>query len=190
MELEPTLHVTSRAEWRAWLEANSRTRREVWLIYFKSHTGAPALPYEDSVEEALCFGWIDSLIRRIDDQRYARLFTPRRAGSPWSETNRRRFAKMVREGRMTEQGKALYPFPITEEDPGPPPRRSTPGLSADLLAALQASPLAWENFQKLPPSARRLYCGWVMSAKREETRLKRLQEAIGLLEQGKRLEGK
>jgi uncharacterized protein YdeI (YjbR/CyaY-like superfamily) len=190
MKMERTLHVTTRADWRTWLGDNARTQSEVWLVFSKVRTGAPALPYEDAVEEALCFGWIDSLIQRIDDQRYARLFSPRRQGSPWSEVNKRRLAKMVKAGLMTEAGLALFPFPIPEGDPGPAPKRTIPALSQDLEAELRANSLAWENYQKLPPSAQRLYSGWIMSAKKEETRRKRLGEAIGLLEQGKRLENK
>ena len=187
MKMERTLQVSTRAEWRTWLAQNARTQNDVWLVFSKAHTSQPALPYEDLVEEALCFGWIDSLIQRIDEEHYGRLFTPRRPGSPWSEVNKRRLFKMVKVGLMTEAGLELFPFPIPQDDPGPAPKRVIPALSADLEAVLRGNPTAWENFQKLPPSAQRLYSGWIMSAKKEETRWKRLQEAIGLLEQGKRL---
>jgi uncharacterized protein YdeI (YjbR/CyaY-like superfamily) len=187
MEMKKTLHVTGREEWRAWLEANGRSESEVWLVFYKAHTGAPALPYEESIEEALCFGWVDSLIQRIDDDRYARKFTPRKPGSPWSESNKRRMARMVQAGRMTAAGLALYPFPIPREDPGPPPKRQFPPFSPELEEILRANPLAWENYHKLPPSHQRMYRGWIMDAKKEETRRRRLEQAIPDLEQGKSL---
>jgi uncharacterized protein YdeI (YjbR/CyaY-like superfamily) len=100
------LYVTTRDEWRAWLAEHHDTEREVWLVSYKKHTGRPQIPYDDAVEEALCFGWIDSLVKTIDDERFAQKFTPRKEKSNWSESNKRRVRKLVREGRMTEAGLA------------------------------------------------------------------------------------
>jgi uncharacterized protein YdeI (YjbR/CyaY-like superfamily) len=94
-----TLHPTTRAAWRAWLAAHHDRETEIWLVYNKRHTGELRVEYDDAVEEALCFGWIDSIVRTIDEDRYAQKFTPRKAKSKWSELNRRRFAKLVAEGR-------------------------------------------------------------------------------------------
>jgi len=142
------------------------------------------VPYEDSVEEALCFGWVDSLIQKIDEERYARKFTPRRIDSVWSETNKRRVAKVIAEGRMTPAGLAKVTYPLDEV----PAVEKQEMLVPDWLAAgLQASPQAWENFCKLPPSHQRRYVGWITSAKKEETQQKRVGEAIELLEQNKRI---
>lgn len=98
------LYVSNRNDWRAWLKENHDAKKEVWLIYYKKHTGKPSISYDDSVEEALCFGWVDSMIRKLDAEKFARKFTPRRDKSTWSEANRKRVEKMIREGKMTEVG--------------------------------------------------------------------------------------
>jgi len=100
------LYVTNRDDWRAWLKENHSTQKEVWLIYYRKHSGKPSIPYDDSVEEALCFGWVDSIIKKIDSEKFARKFTPRKGKSRWSESNKKRVAKMIREGKMTEVGLA------------------------------------------------------------------------------------
>jgi uncharacterized protein YdeI (YjbR/CyaY-like superfamily) len=104
-----TLDVRSRARWRAWLAANHGTASEIWLVFHKSHTGTTSIDYEDSVEEALCFGWVDSLIRRLDDDRYARKFTPRKTNSFWSDSNRKRYAKVEALGLLAPAGSACAP---------------------------------------------------------------------------------
>ncbi len=186
MEMARTFYAPDRAAWRAWLQEHHAVESEVWLVYYKRHTGQASVPYDDSVEEALCFGWVDSLIQRIDEERYARLFTPRRAESQWSESNKTRVRRLVAEGRMTEAGMARVDFPL-DEPPEPPPPRREAALSESLLATLQENAVAWEQFNRLPPSHRRNYAGWIMSAKKEETRQRRLAEAIEMLAQGKRL---
>jgi uncharacterized protein YdeI (YjbR/CyaY-like superfamily) len=102
----PTLDVRRRAAWRRWLARHHASSGGVWLVFHKPHSGAEAIPYEDSVREALCFGWIDSLIKRLDDDRYARKFTPRKPTSKWSDLNRRRWAELEAEGRLTAAGLA------------------------------------------------------------------------------------
>ncbi|UCE28860.1 MAG: hypothetical protein JSV85_06245 [Candidatus Bathyarchaeota archaeon] len=101
MELTNSLYAVGRDDWREWLRRNHDVKKEIWLIYYKKHTGKPSIPYDDSVEEALCFGWVDSTIKRIDDQRFARKFTPRKARSRWSEANKRRARKMIEERKVT-----------------------------------------------------------------------------------------
>ena len=88
MEITTTFYAPDRAAWRAWLAANGQAEREIWLIFYKKHTGTPCVSYDEAVEEALCFGWIDGLIKRLDDDRYAQRFTPRKPGSSWSESNK------------------------------------------------------------------------------------------------------
>src|SRR5213075_2717902 len=95
-----TLDVHSRAQWRAWLEKHHDSESEVWLVFYKLHTGRKSPPYEDAVEEALCFGWVDSLVRRLDDDRFARKFTPRKPDSKWSSINRRRYADLQARGLL------------------------------------------------------------------------------------------
>src|SRR5918999_6552667 len=104
MKISQTLYVTNRDDWRAWLNENYETEKEVWLIYYKKHTNQPRIPYDDAVEEALCFGWIDSIVQKIDEERYAQKFTPRRNSSNWSESNRRRLRGLLKAGKMTPAG--------------------------------------------------------------------------------------
>src|SRR5512146_285958 len=117
MKMNQTLVAQNRQEWRAWLEQHYQSESEVWLIFSKSHTGQACVSYDDSVEEALCFGWIDSIIQKIDEDRYARKFTPRRLGSEWSPSNKRRIAKLIQEGRMTKFGLAVVTYPHPELKP-------------------------------------------------------------------------
>jgi uncharacterized protein YdeI (YjbR/CyaY-like superfamily) len=185
MDMPKTLYVASRDEWRAWLQAHHASEAEVWLIFYKAHTGKPSISYEDSVEEALCFGWVDSLIQKIDEEKYARKFTPRKLDSVWSLTNKRRVAKVIREGRITPAGLSKITYPLDEpiEDRPRPPLT----LPSHIEQVLRSDAQAWENFVKLPPSHKRNYIGWITSAKKEETQLRRAREAVERLRQGLRL---
>ena len=186
MKITLTFSPPDRQSWHDWLVEHGSIENEVWLIYFKAGTGKASISYNDSLEEALCFGWVDSLIQKIDEEKYARKFTPRRAGSKWSELNKHLVAKLVREGRMTESGLAKVDFSL-EKAPTSRPKRPSLPLPEWLKAGLMTSPKAWENFNNLPPSHRRNYIGWISDAKREETRQKRLQEAIRRLEKNETL---
>lgn len=184
-----TLHVTTRAEWRAWLAEHHASQREVWLIYYKKVSGQPRIPYEDAVEEAICFGWIDSIVKRLDDQRYAQKFTPRTNTAKWSEINKRRLRKMIAESRMTPAGMAKIGNaldPSSEEAPVPP-YKQTFALSPNLEAQLRKHHTAWAFYQSLPPSQQTLYVRWITSAKKDETRARRMQEAIERLGNRQRL---
>ena len=185
MNLTNTFFAPTRAAWRAWLEENHASQKEVWLIYHKAPGTQPSIAYEESVEEALCFGWVDSLILKIDEEHYARKFTPRRMDSAWSETNKRRVAKVIAEGRMTPAGLAKITYPLDE--PLISSKKEDFSLPEWIVHGLQASSLAWDNFMGLPASHQKRYVGWISSAKKEETRQKRIYEAIELLEQGKRI---
>lgn len=109
MEIGETLYVTTRDEFRKWLQKNHKTKKEIWLIQYKKVTKKPSLPYIDAVEEAICFGWIDGLEKSIDAERYALRFSPRRPKSNWTETNKERARKLIAEGKMTEAGVASLP---------------------------------------------------------------------------------
>jgi uncharacterized protein YdeI (YjbR/CyaY-like superfamily) len=184
MRFSKKLACLDRAAWRAWLATNHRLEKEVWLVFFKKHTGKPTVDYQEAVEEAVCFGWIDSTIKRMDDERCARKFTPRGTKTRWSATNIERARKMVREGRMT--GAGLEKFRRATAHIAPANREGLE-LPPELSAILQKSRRARDNFERLPPSQKRLYVGWIIDAKKEETRKRRLAEAIGRLEQGLRL---
>ncbi len=186
MKITQTFNAPDRAAWHAWLADHADHASEVWLVYFKAATGKPTISYQDSLEEALCFGWVDSLIQKIDEEKYARKFTPRKAGSKWSELNKHLVAKLVQEGRMTEAGLAKADFPL-HEAPTTRPRRPELPLPGWLKAGLLTSPKAWENFSSLPPSHQRNYILWISDAKKEETRQRRIQEAIGRLEKNETL---
>jgi uncharacterized protein YdeI (YjbR/CyaY-like superfamily) len=184
-----TLYVSTREEWRRWLEKNGTKESVIWLIFYKRHSGKRSLPYSDAVEEALCFGWIDSIIKRFDDEKYIQKFTPRQEKSTWSTLNVRRVREMIKAGRMTERGLALYKYAeenglLPEPDAKPKKDLVIPGFVAD---ALSENKKAENYFNSLAPSYKRLYIFWIMDAKREETRMKRVQEMIGLLNEGKKL---
>ena len=178
-----TLEVGSRQHWRTWLGENHASSPGVWLVFHKGHMRSKSMPYEDSVREALCFGWIDSLIKRLDDDRYARKFTPRQPGSKWSTLNRKRYADLQARGLLAARGLELAPTGRS----GDAPRPSVTAIPSYIEKRLRTNPRAWNCFEKLAPSCRRAYIGWIDSAKREETRQKRLAEAIGLLEAGRKL---
>jgi uncharacterized protein YdeI (YjbR/CyaY-like superfamily) len=184
MDLTLTFHAPDRETWHAWLEQHHADTKEVWLIYLKPHTKQPSVSYEDSVEEALCFGWVDSLIQKIDEDRYARKFTPRRMDSVWSETNKRRVAKVIAEERMTAAGLAKITYPLDEH----PSAKKAFTVPDWIAAGLKTSPRAWKNFSSLPLSHQKRYVAWLSSAKKEETRQKNLQKAIKMLEANQRLE--
>ena len=182
------LYVPNRNDWRAWLSKNHASKKEVWLIYYKKHTGKPSIPYDDSVEEALCFGWIDGIMKRVDDEKCARKFMPRKSRSRWAESNKKRAEKMMREGKMTEAGMAKVEGAKKNGEWFKSHERPKELFVHPFIdKALRENRKAQENFEKLAESYRRLYIRWISSAKRKETRIRRLKEAIGLLEQNKKL---
>ena len=181
-----TLYLTNRKAWRQWLQKHHTSETEIWLISYKKHTGQPSIPYEEAVAEALCFGWIDSIVKRLDDERFAQKYTPRRAGSNWSSPNLRRMRQLILEGRMTEAGLAKIDPALLKEEYQPSTKKQL-SLPPSLEKLLRANAAAWENFLKLAPSHRRNYLAWILDAKKEETRLKRLEECIGRLKQNKKL---
>ena len=188
MKLADELYVTNRDDWREWLRKNYATKKEVWLIYYKKHTGKPSISYDDSVEDALCFGWIDNLIKRIDDEKFVRKFTARKAKSKWSEANKKRARKMIKEGKMTEVGLAkIREAKKTGEWFKTAPAKKELVIPPYMKEALAKNKKALENFNDLAKSYKRQYVGWISSAKREETRRRRLAEAISLLEKNEKL---
>ena len=183
------LYFQNRELWRTWLAENHDTVEEgIWLVYYKKGTGTPSLDYEASVEEALCYGWIDSIIKRLDAERYVRKFTPRKLDSLWSDSNKKRVQRMIDRNQITEYGLAKITAAkasgLWEQSP-------RPDLSFDLpeefTRALVAHPKARSFFDSLAPSYRKHYIGWIASAKRAETRERRTRESIALLEKGEKL---
>lgn len=151
-------------------------------MFHKAHTGVKSLPYEDAVREALCFGWIDSLVKRLDDDRYTVKVTPRRPTSKWSAINRRRWLDLHKDGRLTPAGLAAAP---TDNTYGP--KATIPALPGYIARALKAHRAAWEFFQSLAPRQRRNFVVWIHTAQRPETRTRRIHESIALLAAQKKL---
>ena len=163
MKVGRTLYVHRVTDWRAWLRRYHRTRREVWLVYYKKASGKPRISYNDSVDEALCFGWIDSQMATLDADRIAQRFTPRRPGSPVSEMNRARARRLVREKRMTKAGlDAIGSL-----------RAGRLVVPQDIKTALQRKPAAWTHFQRFPAAYRRMRIAFVDGARSRPAEFKR-----------------
>lgn len=174
------------SDWHEWLVKNHANSKGIWLVYVKSKDTENVLNYEQTVEEALCFGWIDGLIKRLDGDHYVRKFTPRNAGSKWSALNLARAKRMVEQGRMTEHGAELYHEGLLHEKPGTPSRRQEQeGFRKGLEKLLTDEILGL--YHTLPDSLQRQYAGWVMSAKKDETRQKRIEELSATISRGERL---
>ena len=179
------LDFTTAAAWRSWLAEHHTRKQGVWLVQYKARTGKPAIPYEEAVCEALCVGWIDSTYRPLDDERGMLWWSPRRKGSVWASSNKERVARLEAEGRMTDAGRAI--IAAAKADGSWSILESVEALSvpADLAASLAARPGAAERWEAMVPSARRPYLLWIATAKRPETRARRVREtadraALGL----------
>ncbi len=183
------VHVTTRSEWRRWLAENhDQEKRGIWLVFHKKKAGKPSLEYQESVEEALCFGWIDSIIKKIDDDKYCRKFTPRKDESQWSNTNKKRVEKIVEEGRMTEFGLAKVEAAKRsgrgEIDLRPSINMEMP---QELSEALARNTNAKDFFAELAPTYQKQFIGWIVTAKRPRTKAKRIKESLALLAKGEKL---
>lgn len=165
------------------MSRNQATARGVWLVFWKKATGKPSIAYEHSVEEALCFGWIDGLKRKIDRERYAYRFTPRAKSSSWSESNLARARRLLDAGRMHPSGAALARTALeaASNKSTSPKKQPTTKLPEDFRVALEASSTARANFESFAPGYRRRYLLWIADAKRPETRAKRIREALSLI---------
>lgn len=182
------VYASERETWRLWLAENHSKAKEAWLVFYKKGTGKPSVSYNESPEEALCFGWVDGLKRRIDDEKYAYRFSPRKAVSKWSPRNIEIAEKMITEKKMTQAGleafkrRKIYDNKILQAIEA----KEIP-LTSETETLLKANEEAWINFNKLAPSHRKQYILWIQTAKRPETRKKRLIEAIQLLVNNEKL---
>jgi uncharacterized protein YdeI (YjbR/CyaY-like superfamily) len=172
---DPTFF-SSPAEWRAWLEQHAETADELVVGFWKKATGRPSMTWSESVDEALCFGWIDAVRRRIDDDSYSIRFTRRKASSTWSAVNVAKMAMLEAQGRMTEAGRAAF-AQRTESRTGTYSYEQAEAVVLD-DAALRADPAAWAWWSAQPPSYRKVASHWVTSAKRAETRERRMAELV------------
>lgn len=185
----PIYHPANREAWRAWLEAHQASARGVWVATWRRHSGRSGVPYPDLVEEALCFGWIDSTTNVLDEARRLQLMTPRRPRSGWSRLNRERVARLTSEGRMTDAGRAAVEVAQANgswrvydavEDLDEP---------ADLAAALDQVPGARRTWDGFPPSARKNLLWWVVGAVKPDTRARRIARIVTDAAEGRRPQG-
>ena len=186
LDSAPHIQPRSRAEWREWLAANHATSRGVWLVGAGRGGSSADLDYDASVEEALCFGWIDGQAARFDEQRPKQYFAPRRPGSPWARTNKVRIENLVAAGLMTGAGLAV--IGRAQADGSWTVFDSVERLEVpdDLSAALDGRPPARKEFDAFPPSARKQLLSWIALAKRPETRARRVDETAAAAQRGER----
>lgn len=177
---ENSIHPLSRAEWRAWLAENHTRITGVWLVMYKKATGKPRVDYDEAVEEALCFGWIDSKGNKLDDERSLLWFTPRKAKTGWSKPNKERIERMLATGQMMPAG--LAKIEAAKQDGSWSALDAVEALEipADLETALAANPIAAQHFATFPRSAKRGILEWISNAKTAETRAKRVEETARL----------
>lgn len=177
-----TLDARTRAKWRQWLAKHHASSPGIWLVRYKQHADVQSMPYEDVVREALCFGWIDSLVKRLDDDRYAIKVTPRKGTSKWSEINRKRWKQLKAAGLLAPSGLAAAPTANTYA-----PHPAIPELPAYIAKAFKANQRAWQHFQAIARTYRRDFVVWIHTAKKPETRDRRIRQSIELLSAGKKL---
>lgn len=174
--------------WRSWLESNHDEAAEAWLLYFKKHTGKKSIVYEEALDEALCYGWIDTTVRRVDDDSYAQRWTPRKKGSKWSEVNKGKVARLLEAGRMTPAGlAAVEEAKANGRWDEVINRNYDPVLPPAWAARLHGDPAAATFFQNMPPGARRQHLRYVLEAKQEATRARRFETFLQAMHDGKRL---
>jgi uncharacterized protein YdeI (YjbR/CyaY-like superfamily) len=182
------LYFKARDEWREWLSQNHNNESALWLIFYRKGSGKATLDYEESVEEALCFGWIDSIIKNLDHESYLRKFTPRKPDSKWSNLNKKRVQKMIEQGLMTPVGQSSIDTAMESGVWYKADRLQIgPGIPVELQNALKGNIKAKKFFEQLAPSYQKQYIGWIQTARRPETRQRRVEESLALLERGEKL---
>ncbi|NJO40706.1 MAG: hypothetical protein HC865_08605 [Cyanobacteria bacterium RU_5_0] len=173
-----TIYATDRKAWRDWLEKNHHTSIGIWLIYYKAKSGKPSVRYSEAVKEALCFGWIDSKVKSLDQDRYMQIFTPRKPKSVWSKLNKQYIEETVEQGLMTEAG--LRKIDAAKQDGSWTTLDEVEALiiPMDLKRALDANETANRNFEAFSNSSKKNILFWIDNAKRPETRLQRIEQTI------------
>jgi len=176
MEITKTLHVTDRKDWRRWLRGHYKTEKEIWLIYHKKETGKPRIAYNDAVEEALCFGWIDSTVKTLDQERTAQRFSPRKPKSNYSPANKERLRKLVKQRKVIKEVRETLGDLLEERFE----------IHKDILKALKANKEVWENFQKFSDAYKRIRIGFIEGARKRPAEFKkRLRYFIRMTEKNK-----
>jgi len=182
------LYVKTAKEWREWLKKNNDVIRGVWLVFYKKDSGKPTISYEDALDEALCYGWIDSIIKKIDDIKYIRKFTIRNENSKWSEINKKKVEALIKQKRMTNFGLCKIEAAKQNRRWYENDRPEINSVNRDEFeAALNKNKSAKDNFNKLAPSFQKQYILWISAAKQMSTKEKRIKESISLLERALKL---
>ncbi|MEN8202115.1 MAG: YdeI/OmpD-associated family protein [Bacteroidota bacterium] len=183
------LRVSSVEDWREWLKKHFSKEGGIWLVFKKKGAGAVPFDYQMALDEALCYGWVDSLLKSVDEREYMRKFTPRKASSTWSEHNKKHVARLIREGRMKDAGMKTIEVAKAKGmwDKGIKPPEVNDQLPGALLSAFQEHRDARYTYFNMPLTHQKQYNIWINMAKRAETVRKRVEESIRLLEQGKEL---
>ncbi len=177
-EPQNSIHPKTRAAWREWLLKNHARTEGIWLISYKKGTGKPRFDYEEAVEEALCFGWIDSKPNKLDDERSMLWFAPRKAGTGWSAINKARVEKLISSGAMAPAGLAKIKAAKADGSWNALDAVESLELPPDLVEAFQKNATAKSFFDAFPRSVKRAILEWIASAKKPETRKKRIQETV------------
>lgn len=156
MKITDTLYVTNRKDWRNWLRKHYKTAKEIWLVYYKKETGKPRIAYNDAVEEALCFGWIDSIVKTLDEERTAQRFSPRKPNSEYSQANKERLRKLIKQRRVLKEVRDTLEEVLDEKFEVP----------KDILQAIKANKQAWKNFQKFSDPYKRIRIRFIDAARK------------------------
>lgn len=185
MDFGKTLYVENREKWHSWLSKNHKKESEIWLIYYYKKTGKPRISYDDAVMEALCFGWIDSILKKIDTERFAQRFSPRKPKSELSQMNKERIRELIKEKKMTEWGMKAIAHVFNEKTD----KTDNFIIPLDILKKLKANKDAWEYFQKMPPSYQRIRIAYIESRKRQSINMykKSLDHFIEMTAKNKRI---
>jgi uncharacterized protein YdeI (YjbR/CyaY-like superfamily) len=185
MEIGQTLYVVKRADWRKWLEKNHKKSREIWLIYYNKKSGKPRIPYDEAVEEALCFGWIDSTVKKVDEDSTAQRFSPRRNKSQLSELNKVRVRKMIKEGKMRAAGLDSISQHV-KVDNGEMVEHKPFRMPEDIMEILKSDREVWTNFEKFPESYRQVRIAYIDNSRiRPDEYIKRLNYFIKMTRKNK-----
>ena len=174
------IHATSRREWRKWLEENYEKEKSVWLIIFHKNCDIESIYYDEAVEEAICFGWIDSVAHKRNEESKYQFFSQRKPKSNWSKANRERAEKMTEQGLMTSSGQKLIDLAKETGTWEALVDVQNSIIPDDLQNQLNANPKALKNFLAFPPSSKRIILEWILNAKKDETRQKRIEETVRL----------
>ncbi len=181
----PPLYFTTQAKFHQWLKQNHAKSTKLLVGFYKVNSGKPSITYQEALDEALCFGWIDGIRKSVDEERYTIRFTPRKPTSNWSNVNIKRMQELIAAGRVLPAGLAVFETRQPEKSGVYTYENRHQPLSPEYEKRLRANPQAWEYFQAQAPHYRHTVCGWVMTAKKEETRLRRLTTLIEDSAQGR-----